>query len=141
MAEITYREIEYFLYNYKKFDNMIKKIEEKYIGSINVTLNTWLKSRYDDNRSFENQVTAMADDKRIIRYKKWQAFIKNMLAYFYVYSPIYYEFIDLKYFKKKSNNYIKNEMNIDSLTLRDIRESTIAYIISKAKEEKLDDGI
>ena len=138
MAGITYREIEYFLYNYKKLDSMIKKIEEKYIGSINVTLNTWLKSRYDDNRSFENQVTAMVDDKRIIRYKKWQAFIKNMLAYFYVYSPLYYEYIDLKYIKKKSTSYIKNELKVDGTSLRALRESVIAYMLKEANKEKLD---
>ena len=92
-----FRKIEFYLYNYDNLDNLVMEIRDKYLNRINLSKTTWLKG----TNTFENQVVDMIDDKRIKEINEWQVFLKGILAFLNSKYPEYYEFVNLKYIKKK----------------------------------------
>lgn len=130
-----FKMIEFFLYNYENLGNMIKEIESEYIDLVNGSVNTWLKSQKREMNTLENQVINMTEDKRILRYKKWQAFLKQKLAFLYEQYPVLYEFIMLKYIKKKDIMYIKDKLSIDSKEIKSIRKKVICWLRKSAIDE------
>ena len=109
MNKYEYRKIEYFLYNYKDTDRIIKQIENNFINRTNITLNSWIK----DKNTLENQVIKIIDNKNILELKKWQVLNKEVLAFFMKKYPEYYNFLKLKYLEKRSKEEIKESLKID----------------------------
>ncbi len=132
-----FRTIEFFLYNYKNLDNMIKEVEKEYIDLISGSVATWLKSQNEEQNTLEDQVICMIDDNRICRYKKWQAFLKEMLAFLYDEYPIMHEFIMLKYIKQKEDTFIKNRLKLNDAEFKRVRKVIVYWLWTNALDEKI----
>lgn len=132
-----FKKIEFFLYNYENLDDMIKKVENEYIDFISGSVATWLKSRKNEQNTMEDEVICMIEDKRICKYRKWQAFLKEMFAFFYEDYPGLYKFITLKYINKKDKSYIKNKFRMNDEEFKRVRKTIICWLWINAIEEKI----
>lgn len=119
-----FRKIEFYLYNYENLDNLIIEIRDKYLNRINLSKTTWLKR----SNTFENQVVDMIDDKRIKEINEWQVFLKGILAFLNSKYPEYYEFVRLKYIKKKRKKEIKRLLKINDKEYENMRNKIISFI-------------
>ena len=119
-----FRKIEFYLYNYDNLDNLVMGIRDKYLNRINLSKTTWLKG----TNTFENQVVDMIDDKRIKEINEWQVFLKGILAFLNSKYPEYYEFVSLKYIKKKRKKEIKRLLKINDKEYENMRNNIINFI-------------
>ena len=118
-----FRKIEFYLYNYDNLDSLIIEIRDKYLNQINLSKTTWLKG----TNTFENQVVDMIDDKRIKEINEWQVFLKGILAFLNSKYPEYYEFVRLKYIKKRKKE-IKRLLKINDKEYENMRNNVINFI-------------
>ena len=133
MNKYEYRKIEYFLYNYKDTDRIIKQIENNFINRTNITLNSWIK----DKNTLENQVIKIIDNKNILELKKWQVLNKEVLAFFMKKYPEYYNFLKLKYLEKRSKEEIKESLKIDFKEQKKLKDKLIELIYINANKRNL----
>ena len=119
-----FRKIEFYLYNYDNLDNLVMEIRDKYLNRINLSKTTWLKG----TNTFENQVVDMIDDKRIKEINEWQVFLKGILAFLNSKYNEYYEFVSLKYIKKKRKKEIKRLLKINDKEYENMRNNIINFI-------------
>ena len=132
-----FRTMEFFLYNYKDLDKMIKDIEKEYIDLISGSVFTWLKSQSEEQNTLEDQVICMIDDNRIRSYRKWQAFLKERFAFLYVNYPKLYKFIIFKYVNKKDKAFIKAKLHMNDIEVKRIRNIIIYWLCENAIEKKI----
>ena len=124
------KEISFMMYNSQNIDRLINQRKNELIDTINVSNNSWLKSIKQEGHSLEDIVVSFDEDRKILRLKKWQTFLIsffNILKNFE--SPLYYQFIELKYIRKFDNNKIQEILNLNEDKIRklEIRVKWIAY--------------
>lgn len=119
-----FRKIEFYLYNYDNLDNLIIEIRDNYLNRINLSKTTWIKG----TNNFENQVVDMIDDKQIKEINEWQVFLKGILAFLNSKYTEYYEFLNLKYIKKKRKKEIKRLLKINDKEYEIMRNNIINFI-------------
>lgn len=139
MRTKDFKLIEYQLYKYKSAEERIKEIEDEYIWKINGSNQAWLRGINNDENTFEEQVQKMIDDKKINKVKKWQEFIKGILAIFYVKKRTYYQFIKLRYFDLISDAEIMEYLGLDNKTFMILKEKVIFSIYLNALKENMID--
>lgn len=138
MTEQEYKEIEFYLYNYHKINNLIREREIDLIDSINVSNNAWIKSINETSNTIEDQAIKIIDDGLIKEYKKWQVFLKKILVFLCEKKPIYYKYLKLKYFLNKDDLEIVRLMKIDSKKIKFLKAKLIEFIYEIKKKEKIE---
>lgn len=81
MKKTDYKKIEYYLYNYNNIDELIEKIKNGLINSVNVSGSAWRKGVTVCNNTLENQVIKIIENKKILEFKRWQVLIKRYLLF------------------------------------------------------------
>ena len=138
MTEQEYKEIEFYLYNYHKINNLIREREIDLIDSINVSNNAWIKSINQTSNTIEDQAIKIIDDGLIKEYKKWQVFLKKILVFLCEKKPIYYKYLKLKYFLNKDDLEIVRLMKIDSKKIKFLKAKLIEFIYEIKNKEKIE---
>lgn len=122
------KKIKYYLYIYNDIEKQIREIELDIIDSSSVTVNTWLRGKHCYTNTIENQAIALASNRQLKELKKWKENLSKMLDYMYEYYPIFYKFIELKYFKKLRSNKIKEKLKMDIKIQSQIDKNIISLI-------------
>ena len=138
MTEQEYKEIEFYLYNYHKINNLIREREIDLIDSINVSNNAWIKSINQTSNTIEDQAIKIIDDGLIKEYKKWQVFLKKILVFLCEKKPIYYKYLKLKYFLNKDDLEIIKLMKIDFKRVKILKVKLIEFIYEIKNKEKIE---
>ena len=125
--------VKYYLYNYKKIDDMIDERRTEIIERVCSNLSNYMKGV----NTVESQVMALIEDKKINNLKKWQVYIKNILAFFRQKNPISYKFIVLKYFNEKTEDEIKRILKLNEKQIRYIDNKVINFLIKMSEKENM----
>lgn len=137
MNKNDYKKIEYYLYNYSNIDKLIDEIKDGLINSVNVSGSAWRKGITVCNNTLENQVIKIIENKKILEFKRWQVLIKKVLAFLLPKYPKYYDFINLKYFKKQSKDEIEETLKLDFKKQKIIKDKLIEFVYKNAKMRNL----
>ncbi len=99
------KEITFIFYNYNNIDKLIEDRRNTIIEKMNGSTAAWLKALKQDSNSFEDIIVRLDEDSVINRLKHWKTFLLSFFNILKNYKEtIYYELIELKYFK-----YLENE--------------------------------
>lgn len=137
MNKTDYKKIEYYLYNYSNIDKLIDEIKDGLINSVNISGSAWRKGITVCNNTLENQVIKIIENKKILEFKRWQVLIKKVLVFLLQKYPKYYDFINLKYFKKQSKDEIEETLKFDFKKQKIIKDKLIEFVYKKAKIRNL----
>ena len=142
MQKEIIKKISFYLYNYNNIDDLISERRTNIIDAIDVTNRAWLKSKTSkgntlEDQIIEDQIIKLNNDSLILEYKRWQVFIKKVLAFLYKHSPITHKFLVLKYFKKFKDEDILKSLKIDSKALISIKSNLLALIYENAQKRDL----
>lgn len=137
MNKTDYKKIEYYLYNYSNIDKLIDEIKDGLINSVNVSGSAWRKGITVCNNTLENQVIKIIENKKILEFKRWQVLIKKVLVFLLQKYPKYYDFINLKYFKKQSKDEIEETLKFDFKKQKIIKDKLIEFVYKNAKMRNL----
>jgi len=137
MNKTEYKKIEYYLYNYNNIDDLIDEIKDGLINSVNVSGSVWRKGITVYNNTLENQVIKIIENKKILKFKRWQVLIKKVLAFLLQKYPKYYDFIIQKYFQKKSKDEIERTLKFDFKKQKIIKDKLIEFVYKNAKIRNL----
>ena len=137
MNKTDYKKIEYYLYNYSNIDKLIDEIKDSLINSVNVSGSAWRKGITVCNNTLENQVIKIIENKKILEFKRWQVLIKKVLAFLLQKYLKYYDFINLKYFKKQSKDEIEETLKFDFKKQKIIKDKLIEFVYKNAKMRNL----
>ena len=137
MNKTDYKKIEYYLYNYSNIDKIIDEIKDGLINSVNISGSVWRKGITVCNNTLENQVIKIIENKKILEFKRWQVLIKKVLAFLLQKYPKYYDFINLKYFKKQSKDEIEETLKFDYKKQKIIKDKLIEFVCKNAKMRNL----
>ena len=137
MNKTDYKKIEYYLYNYSNIDKLIDEIKDGLINSVNVSGSAWRKGITVCNNTLENQVIKIIENKKILEFKRWQVLIKKVLVFLLQKYPKYYDFINLKYFKKQSKDEIEEALKFDFKKQKIIKDKLIEFVYKNAKMRNL----
>lgn len=107
------------------------------INSVNVSGSAWRKGITVCNNTLENQVIKIIENKKILEFKRWQVLIKKVLAFLLQKYPKYYDFINLKYFKKQSKDEIEKTLKFDFKKQKIIKDKLIEFVYKNAKMRNL----
>lgn len=138
MREQEYKKVEFYLYNYHKINYLIKERETNLIDSINVSKNAWIKSLNETSNTVEDQAIKIIDDNLIKEYKEWQVFLKRILVFLCEKKPIYYKYLNLKYFFKKDDKEIIKLLKIDSERIKILKVKLIEFIYEIKNKDKFE---
>ena len=103
------RKIKFYLHNYYNIDKLIEEIKECIIESINPTSRTWLMN----GNTLENQTIKLIEDWKIIEYKRWQVFLKEILVFLCNKNFLLYNIAVLYYMENENLEYILKTLKID----------------------------
>ena len=137
MNKTDYKKIEYYLYNYSNIDKLIDEIKDGLINSVNISGSAWRKGITVCNNTLENQVIKIIENKKILEFKRWQVLIKKVLAFLLQKYLKYYDFINLKYFKKQSKDEIEETLKFDFKKQKIIKDKLIEFVYKNAKMRNL----
>lgn len=137
MNKTDYKKIEYYLYNYSNIDKLIDEIKDGLINSVNISGSAWRKGITVCNNTLENQVIKIIENKKILEFKRWQVLIKKVLVFLLQKYPKYYDFINLKYFKKQSKDEIEETLKFDFKKQKIIKDKLIGFVYKNAKMRNL----
>lgn len=137
MNKTDYKKIEYYLYNYSNIDKLIDEIKDGLINSVNVSGSAWRKGITVCNNTLENQVIKIIENKKILEFKRWQVLIKKVLVFLLQKYPKYYDFINLKYFKKQSKDEIEEILKFDFKKQKIIKDKLIKFVYKNVKMRNL----
>ena len=137
MNKTEYKKIEYYLYNYNNIDDLIDEIKDGLINSVNVSGSAWRKGITVCNNTLENQVIKIIENKKILKFKRWQVLIKKVLAFLLQKYPKYYDFIIQKYIQKKSKDEIERTLKFDFKKQKIIKDKLIEFVYKNAKIRNL----
>lgn len=127
MNNSTINKIESYLYNYNYIDAKIStlmsnKCDEEY----NQNYSKYIKNK---SSSLEDQVIRNIDlEQRILKIRKWQNLIKNILEEYKKNNNLKYSFIVLKYFERKNPILIENKLNLDFKQQKKLQKEIVQYI-------------
>ena len=103
------RKIKFYLHNYYNIDKLIEERKECIIESINPTSRTWLMN----GNTLENQTIKLIEDWKIIEYKRWQVFLKEILVFLCNKNFLLYNIAVLYYMENENLEYILKILKID----------------------------
>ena len=103
------RKIKFYLHNYYNIDKLIEERKECIIESINPTSRTWLMN----GNTLENQTIKLIADWKIIEYKRWQVFLKEILVFLCNKNFLLYNIAVLYYMENENLEYILKTLKID----------------------------
>ena len=127
LRKITFKKIEYYLYNYDYIDIRIDNIRMD-INSLDYNQN-YTKYIKNKSSSLEDQVIRNIDiEKRIYKLKRWKNLITFVLKKYRKTDILKYNFIDLKYFRKVSPNIIQKELGLNFRERMNICNEILQYI-------------
>ncbi len=127
MQNLTRKKIEKYLYNYNFIDAKIntlisKKSDEEY----NQNYSKYIKNK---SSSLEDQVIRnIGLEQRVLKIRKWQNLIKNILEEYRKTNNLKYSFIVLKYFDKENPILIENKLNLDFQQQKELQTEILQYI-------------
>lgn len=132
------REITFMLYNYNNIKSLIADRKNDLIDTLNLSTNSWLKSRKSNGNSFEDILIIFEEDKHINRLLKWENLINSFLNKLYDYEDktLYY-LIKMKYLDKYDEEIILETFNFTKKELNYNVYKIIELLYEKALEEKL----
>jgi len=133
MKSDYYKKIEKYLYNFYEHESLVQEVRDYYISRMNISKTAWLKG----NNTMEDQVVRMMDSKQLNEIKRWIVFLKEALFFFKQEKPRFYEFINLKYFRKLSDEEMISAMNLDKSQVKKLRDKVILEIYTKAVKKSL----
>ena len=131
------RKIKFYLYNYYEIDNLIDKRRNEIIDSIKISNNAWLKSKTSEGFTLEDQVIKLSDDFKIIEYKRWQVFLKEMLVFLCKKYLKIYQYLVFKYFENDDIEEILKLLRIDFKEMIFLDNKLIGLIYKKAKNRNM----
>lgn len=132
------KEISFMLYNYENIEDLINSRKEELIDKMNVTSSAWLRSKNIGSNTLEDIVIKLQNDKKLKRLKKWQIFLDKYVKGLKEYDiPIYYNFVDMKYFKKYDKKEIMNKLELNNDSYDGLKIRIIWVIYYYAVKEKL----
>ena len=132
-----YKKTEYYLYNYRNIDNIIKEIEDSIIDAVNISGSAWLRGRKNDSYTVENQAIRLAENKKIYNLKKVKAIIQYCLKIFKDKNLKRYEFIKMKYFDKASPLEIKKVLGYNEKQQADITNMVVSFFYKQFKKAEI----
>ena len=92
-------------------------------------------TKYIKNKSssLEDQVIRNIDlEQRILKIRKWQNLIKNILEEYQKTNNLKYSFIILKYFDRENPILIENKLNLDFKQQKELQTEILQYIFCVA---------
>jgi len=134
VKENVYKKTEYYLYNFKRIDEIIEEIRESIIDSVNISGSAWLKGKSFNSNTLENQAIKLADSKKINNLNKAKVVINHYLKIFKERNPKRYNFIKLKYFEKATPLEIKKILKYDEKQQNDIAEMVVSFFYKQFKK-------
>lgn len=136
MKDNEYKKIKYYLYNYNKLAQKIAEREEDIIDNADVGHNAWIKGINNESNSVENQAIRLIEDKKLIKLKKWQVFLKRELAFLCKDFSVG-NYIKLKYYEKRTKEEIKEILKMSFNKQKRLDDLVIKSIYKKAKNSKI----
>ena len=133
MMNLTRKKIEKYLYNYNYIDARINAlISNKSDEEYNQNYTKYIKNK---SSSLEDQVIRNINlEQRILKIRKWQNLIKNILEEYQKTNNLKYSFIILKYFDRENPILIENKLNLDFKQQKELQNPmVIKYVILKKK--------
>ena len=103
------RKIKFYLHNYYNIDKLTEERKECIIESISPTSRTWLMN----GNTLENQTIKLIEDWKIIEYKRWQVFLKEILVFLCNKNFLLYNIAVLYYMENENLEYILKTLKID----------------------------
>lgn len=131
MMNLTRKKIEKYLYNYNYIDARINAlISNKSDEEYNQNYTKYIKNK---SSSLEDQVIRNIDlEQRILKIRKWQNLIKNILEEYQKTNNLKYSFIILKYFDRENPILIENKLNLDFKQQKELQTEILQYIFCVA---------
>lgn len=131
MMNLTRKKIEKYLYNYNYIDARINAlISNKSDEEYNQNYIKYIKNK---SSSLEDQVIRNIDlEQRILKIRKWQNLIKNILEEYQKTNNLKYSFIILKYFDRENPILIENKLNLDFKQQKELQTEILQYIFCVA---------
>lgn len=137
MNSNTYKKIQKYLYNYKSIDKTINAIKLDMIDYNNFGYNNWLKALSDNGKTLEDKVIDIANNRKILKLKKWKKLISEILEYYEKTDNIKYQYIYLKYFDNKNIEEIQTQLNLNKKEQKDMQKIILKHIFLYAVRKKL----
>ncbi|MBP3802062.1 MAG: hypothetical protein J6I85_08620 [Clostridia bacterium] len=136
MTLSTRRKIENYLYNYNYIDTKIDSIiSTKSTEEYNQSYTKYIKNK---SSSLEDQVIRnIGLEQRILKIRKWQKLIKNILKEYEQTNNLKYSFIILKYFDRENPIIIENRLNLGFQEQKDIQAEILHYIFLVAIQNNM----
>lgn len=131
------KKIKFYLYNYYEIDNLINKRRKEIIDAIKISNNAWLKSKTSEGFTLEDQVIKLDDDFKIIEYKRWQVFLKEILVFLCKKYPRHYQYLVLKYLENDDVEEISKLLKIDFKEMITLNNKLMEMIYKKAKNRNM----
>ena len=136
MYNSAYKKIEKYLYSYNYIDTKINTIiSNKSNEEYNQSYTKYIKNK---SSSLEDQVIRnIGLEQRILKIRKWQKLIKNILKEYEQTNNLKYSFIILKYFDKENPIIIENRLNLGFKEQKDIQAEILQYIFLVAIQNNM----
>lgn len=136
MYNSAYRKIENYLYSYNYIDTKINTIiSNKSNEEYNQSYIKYIKNK---SSSLEDQVIRnIGLEQRILKIRKWQKLIKNILREYEQTNNLKYSFIILKYFDRENPIIIENRLNLGFQEQKDIQAEILHYIFLVAIQNNM----
>ena len=122
------KKIKYYLYIYNDMEKMIRQMEIDIIDSSSGSVNTWLRGKHCFTNTIENQAITLASSRKLKELKEWKNNLGKILNYIYRYYPVFYKYIELKYFRNLKNKDIKKILKLDINMQNKIDKNIISLI-------------
>lgn len=123
----TFKKIEHYLYNYDFIDVKISILKSEILDTeYNHNYTRWIKNK---SSSLEDLVIKNIDiERRILKLRKWKKLIDNILEEYGQNNQLFYNFINLKYFRKVNTMIIQEKLNLNIKEQKDIQAKILQYI-------------
>ena len=132
------KEISFIFYNYNNINKLIEDRRDTIIERMNGSTSAWLKGINQDSNSFEDIIVRLDEDRVINRFKHWNKFLSSFFNILKIYErPIYYKFVELKYFKNLENEEIMKLLNINKNQIKELKDKIMWLTYQYALKDKL----
>lgn len=130
MKKDCYKKVEFYLYNYRNLDNMIKEIRTSIIENVSISSYSHLIGK----NTVEEQAIKLADNKKIYKLKKIKQIINDSLKLIKTRNIKRYNFIISKYFNKENPIDIKRKVGYSEKEQRAITDTVVVFFYKQFKK-------